>query len=68
MQKSGLVLSPNESPKTLLRPMEFPIEFDTVKSRWSIVYIEGSNVKFAKNIVLLSLQIVFVLANSADPT
>ena len=25
-------------------PMEFPIEFDTVKSGWSIVYIEGSQV------------------------
>ena len=26
---------------TLLRPMEFSIKFDTVKSGWSIVYIEG---------------------------
>ena len=29
---------------TLLRPMEFPIKFDTIKSGWSIVYIEGSQV------------------------
>ena len=26
---------------TLLRPMDFFIKFDTVKSGWSIVYIEG---------------------------
>ena len=44
-------------------PMEFPIKFDTFKSGWSIVYIEGSQVI----IVFLSLKIDFVLANSADP-
>ena len=27
---------------TLCVPMEFPIKFNTVKSGWSIVYIEGS--------------------------
>ena len=27
---------------TLCRPMEFSIKFDTIKSGWSIVYIEGS--------------------------
>ena len=41
--------------------MEFPIKFDTVKSGWFIVYIEGSQ------ITLLSLKINFVLANGADP-
>ena len=43
--------------------MNFSIKFDTVKSRWSIVYIEGLQVI----INFLSLKINFVLANSADP-
>ena len=45
--------------------MEFSIKFDTVKSGWSIVYIEGvTGYNFQKNIVLnLSLKIDFVLAN-----
>ena len=29
---------------TLKVQMEFPIKFDKVKSRWSTVYIEGSQV------------------------
>ena len=29
---------------TLCVPIEFSIKFDTVKSGWSIVYIEGSHV------------------------
>ena len=46
--------------------MEFPIKFDTVQSGWSIVYIEGvTGYNFKK--IFLSLRIVFVLANSADP-
>ena len=28
--------------------MEFPIKFDTVKSAWPIVYIEGSQVIFSQ--------------------
>ena len=44
--------------------MKFSIEFDTVKSGWSIVYIK---VIISKNIVFLSLYMDFVLANSADP-
>ena len=45
---------------------EFLITFDTVKSGWSILYIEGSQViiSIQKN---LSLKIDFALANSADP-
>ena len=41
----------------------------TIKSGWPIVYIEGSHVKISKKkyIVLLSLNLYFVLANSADP-
>ena len=41
--------------------------FDTVKSGWSIVYIEGFQVIISKNIMFLSLKIDFVIANSADP-
>ena len=33
---------------TLCVPMEFPIKFDKVKSGWSIVYIEGSQVIILK--------------------
>ena len=29
---------------TLCVPIEFPIKFDTVRSGWSIAYIEGSQV------------------------
>ena len=45
--------------------MEFSIKFDTVKSGWSIIYIEESQVKIKTNFVFLSLKIG--LANSADP-
>ena len=47
--------------------MDFPIKLHTVKSGWSIVYIEGSQVIISKNIAFLSLTIDFVLADSADP-
>ena len=47
--------------------MEFSIKFDIVKSGCSIVYIEGIQVIFPKNIIFFSLKIDFVLANSADP-
>ena len=46
------------------------MKFDTVKSGWSIVYTEGSQVIISpkKNEFLsLTLEINFVLANSADP-
>ena len=48
--------------------MELLIKFDTVKSRWSIVYIEGSPLTISKIIIFISLQlkIDFILANSAD--
>ena len=46
--------------------MEFSIRFDTVRSGWSIVYIEGPQVIISKKIVFLSLKIDFILANSAD--
>ena len=40
--------------------MEFPLKFDTVKSRWSIVHCEGSQVIISKNIRFLSRKIDFV--------
>ena len=43
--------------------MEFPIKFGTVKSGWSIVYMEGSPVI----IWLFFFLRIFVLANSEDP-
>ena len=33
---------------SLLKPMEFSIKFDTVKSGWSIIYIEVSQVIISK--------------------
>ena len=41
--------------------MEFSIKFDTVKSGWSIVYIYGLQ------IIISSLKIDFISANSTDP-
>ena len=45
--------------------MEYSIKFDTVKSGWSIIYIEGLQVIISKHIVFLSLEIHFVSANNA---
>ena len=47
--------------------MEFSIKLHTIKSGWSIVYNEGSQVENFKNIAFLFLKIDFVLLNSADP-
>ena len=47
--------------------MEFPIKFDTVKSGWFILSIEGSQVIIFQKVVFVSLKILFVSANSADP-
>ena len=47
--------------------MNYSIKLHTIKSGWFIVYIEGSQVIFSKNIVILSLKIDFFLANRADP-
>ena len=38
--------------------------FDIINLGWSIVYIDGTQVKMLQKIVFLSLKIVFVLANS----
>ena len=42
-------------------PMEFSINFDTVKSGWFIVYIQGKQAIFSKKCVFLSLKINFGL-------
>ena len=39
----------------------------TIKTGWSIVYIEGSKVIISPKILYFFLRICFVLANSADP-
>ena len=57
-------VAPGEEPlnhhETLGRQIK---QFDFVKSGWSIVYIEGSQVIISKkNIIFLSLKIDFVLA------
>ena len=46
--------------------MEFSIKFDTAKSRWPIIYFEGSQVMI-HFFVFLSLKIDLVLANIVDP-
>ena len=57
---------PTDNFLALLRPMEFSIKFDTIKSGWFNVYFKWSQVTVSKT-VFLSLKIDFVLANSADP-
>ena len=46
--------------------MELPIKFETVKSGWSIVYIEWLQVIISKK-CKCAQKTDFVLANSADP-
>ena len=46
--------------------MDFPIHIDTTSMVLPIVYFKGSQVEFSKSL-LLSLKIVLLLANSADP-
>ena len=41
--------------KTLFRPVEFSIKLHTIKSGWSIVYIEGSQVIISKKILYFFL-------------
>ena len=47
--------------------MEYSTKLPTIKSGWSIVYIERSQVVISKNCIFLPLKIDFVLAKSADP-
>ena len=54
---------------TLFRPMEFCIKLHTIKSGWSIFYIEGSkDILSHKNIVFLAFKNDFILTqHSEDP-
>ena len=47
--------------------MKISIKQHAMKSGWSIVYIEGSQVIILKIYCIVSLKINFVLVNSADP-
>ena len=44
--------------------MDFSIKLHTLNEEWFIVFIEGSQVLIPKYIVIFSLKIDFVLANS----
>ena len=46
----------NKYVTTLFRLMDFSIKFDTVKSGWSIVYIEGSQVIISKKKYCISFN------------
>ena len=47
--------------------MESSFWLGTTNLAWSIVYTEGSQVKFPNYILFLTLKIVLVLTNSVDP-
>ena len=42
------------------------MKFDTVLSGWSMVYFEELHVIMSKTIIFSSLEVNYVLANSAD--
>ena len=46
--------------------MDFPIHIDTISMGMSIVYFKGSLVEFSKLWLFLSLEVVLILAKSAD--
>ena len=48
-------------------PMEFPIKFDTVKSGWSIVYIEGSQVIISEKYCISFSEDWFCLGKQCRP-
>ena len=47
--------------------MDFPIHIDTTSVGLPIVYFKGHRLSFLNYDVFLSLKIVCILANSADP-
>ena len=47
--------------------MNSSFSFDSINLGWSIVYIEGSQIKILIKSVLISLNIVFVFTSSAGP-
>ena len=54
---------------TLCILMYFPIQIDTLSMRMPIVHFKGSQVDFSKSscLILLSLKVVLISANSVDP-
>ena len=54
-------------PSSLFILMHYPIRIDTISMSLSILYFKGFSVQISINGVFLSLKIVFILANSADP-
>ena len=47
--------------------INFPIQRATIKIGLSIICLKGSQIDFPNNCVHQSLNIVFIIANSADP-
>ena len=47
--------------------MDFPIHIDTISMGLPIVYFKGSKVKLLIYDVSLSMKVVLILANSAEP-
>ena len=47
--------------------MDFPTHIDTMSIGLPIVYFKGSGYNFLYKGVFLSLKVVLILANSADP-
>ena len=46
--------------------IDFPIQIATIRMGLSIIYFKGSQVDFPNKCVLQSLNIEFIIANSAD--
>ena len=47
--------------------MDFSTHIDTISMGLPTVYFKGSQVEFSNDDVVLSLNVVLILANSADP-
>ena len=47
--------------------IDFPIQIATIRMRLSIICFEGSQVDLSNTCVLQSMNIAFIIANSADP-
>ena len=49
--------------------MDFPVQINKIRMGLSIIYFKGSQVGFSKyfNYELQSLNVIFILANSAGP-
>ena len=47
--------------------MDFPIQIATIRMGLPIIWFQGSQVDFPNKYVLQSLNIEFIITNSADP-